>query len=163
MFGTVIAFTSFTSSLGDNIMNRSKVLATAMTLGMALLIGTSGSAFAYPGNYGCGGQIMTQEQQAGAQEVFSEYNRQTAPLRQQQAAKRAELDSLYYGQNVDSGKVQTLYREIADIESKLFAANAELRKKLADRGIPSSGYGARHGCGMFGGNGGRGMHGYGHW
>ena len=158
-------------------MNRSKVLTSAMALGMAMIIGASGSAFAYPGNHGWGGQQMTQEQQTALQEIYSEHNKQCAPLQRQLMAKRSELDALYYGQNADSGKVQGLHREIADIEAKLFTADAELRKKLNDKGLVSGGFAMHHGGEMFDGQGphhggGRngggwpmhgGGHGGGHW
>ena len=52
--------------------------------------------------------------------------------------KRSELESLFYGENADREKVLTLYREFTDIECKLFTAYAELRKKLADKGIANA-------------------------
>lgn len=156
-------------------MNRSKILTAALALGVAAIIGISGTAIAYPGNH-MGGQALTQEQQAAAQEVYADYARQTAPLKQQLMMKRAELDALYYGQNTDSGKAQALYKEIADIQSKLYTADAELRQKLAAKGVPMGGYGMHHGAGMGGGQGmyhgngrhggyggGRGMNGCGNW
>lgn len=128
---------------------------------------------------------MTQEQQAVAQEIYADHDKQTLPLRQQLMAKRAELNSLYYAEKSDSSKAQSLYREIADIQAKLYSANADLRKKLSDKGIAGGGFGMYHrggmnGCpgmnggGMHGGHGmnggyggghggGRGMHGNGHW
>ena len=168
-------------------MKRSTIFGTAMALGMAAIIGISSTASAYPGDHRGGWQGMTQEQQAAAQEIYANYDQQTAPLRQQMMAKRAELDALYYGQNADSSKVQSLYKDIADIQAKLFTANTEMQKKLADKGISTGNYGMRRGGGMYcdgmnggpgmmngygrhggygkhgGYGGGRGMHGGGHW
>lgn len=161
------------NNTGDIIMNRSTIFGTALALGMAVIIGISGTAFAYPGGHR-GAGAMTQEQQAAAQEIYAEHDQKTAPLRQQLMAKRSELDALYYSQNTDSGKAQSLYKEIADIQARLFTANTDLRKKLSDKGIPVGNHGMRGmncggmygGYGMHGGSyggGGRGMHGGGHW
>lgn len=139
-------------------MQSSKILTTAMALGVVAIIGLASGASAYPGNHGWGGQgMMTQEQQAAAQEIYGEYNKSTAPLRQELMAKRAELNTLYYGQNPDSAKTEALFQEIAKIEAKLFNAEAAVRAKLADKGIDCPGNGMHMG---YAGNGGshHGMH-----
>lgn len=128
-------------------MNRLIFLAFGLVMGTALIVMTSGTAFSYPGHHGWRGQQLTQEQQTAAQEILTEHNKQCAPMLQQLMTKRSELDALYYGQSGDSNKMQELRKEIADIEGKLFTAEAELRKKLASAGI-SGGYGGmHHGCG----------------
>lgn len=147
-------------------MQRSKVFVSALALGIVAIMGASGMAFAYPLHHGAGAAALTQEQQAAAQELYTRYSQTVTPLQQQLMVKRAELNSLYYGQNADSGKTQALYRDIADIEAKLFTANKDFRNKLAEKGIPGAGYGPHMGyAGGHGHGGGHGMnreHG-GHW
>lgn len=141
-------------------MRRSKIFTTALALGIVTILGATGAAFAYPANHGAG--ALTQEQQAAAQELYANYSQATAALQQQLAAKRAELDALYYGQNADNGKAQALYREIADMEAKLFTAGRDLRSKLAEKGLSGGGYGSHMGyAGGYGYGGGYG-HGGGH-
>ena len=147
-------------------MNRMKVFATTLAFGATMLIGASGAAFAYPGNH-WGGQAMTQEQQAAFQKEYADHYNAIAPLRQELLAKRSELRAMSYSNEVDNGKVQALYKDIADAQAKLFMANAAFQKKLADKGIPYAGTcmgrGGHHGGFMNQGHGMRGGHGGGHW
>ena len=146
-------------------MNRIRMLATVAALGIATTIGAAGTASAFSGHSGWNGQPVTQEQQAAAQEVFAEYNKRAAPLQQQLMAKRSELDAQYYGQKTDDARVQALFKEIADIESKLYAADTELRTKLVDKGLDTGGYGG-YGMHSYGGGGmhhGSGRHGGHRW
>lgn len=146
-------------------MQRSKVFVSTLALGLVAIMGASGVAFAYPVHHNGGAPALTQEQQNAAQEVYTKYSEAVAPLQQQLMAKRAELDALYYGQNADSGKVQALYRDIADIEAKLFTAGKDLKNKFAEKGIPGAGYGTHMGYAGGHGHGGHGMNrgNGGHW
>lgn len=139
-------------------MKRSKVFSTVLALALVAVMGAAGTALAYPHHTG-GASNLTQEQQTAIQEVYAKHNEAVAPLLQQLAAKRAELNSLSYSKTPDSGKVQTLYKEISAIEAKRFEADVSLRNSLSDKGIPAGGYGMHMGYG--GGHGGR--HGGGHW
>ena len=125
-------------------MKRMKIFAATLALGAAILVGTAGAALAFPGYHG-GGQAMNQEQQAAVRKEYAEHYNATAPLHREVMAKRAELQAMSYNKNVDNGKVQSLYREIADIEARLFTANAVFEKKLADQGIPYAGQGMGYG------------------
>lgn len=142
-------------------MKRSHIITTTLALGMAVIIGMAGVASAYPGSHGWGNTAMNQEQQAAAQEIFAEHAKAVSPLHQQLMAKRAELEALSYGKNVDDAKAQALFREVADIKAKLFKANSDLRAKLEAKGI-AGGYGGhgghRGGNGYGWGCGGAGMH-----
>jgi len=161
-------------------MKRIKMFAAALAVGAAILVGTGGTAMAYPGNH-WGGQGMNQEQQAAIQKEYADHYQAIAPLQQELMAKRSELEAMYYGNTVDNNKVQSLFKNIADLEAKLFTANTAFQKKLADKGIPYGGYGMGYGGGYGGHRGGyaghrggyaghrggygghRGGHGGGHW
>lgn len=153
-------------------MKRLQKMAATLVLGMAVIIGMAGVASAYHGGYGWGNSAMSQEQQAAAQEIFTEHAKIVSPLHQQMMAKRAELEALSYGKSADDAKVQVLFREMADIKAKLFKANSDLRAKLEAKGIAGGfgGYGGHRGGG-YGWGCGAGMHrghfnggGYGgHW
>lgn len=137
-------------------MKRLQMMTATLALGMAVILGAAGIASAYPGGhgYGWGNTGMNQEQQAAAQEIFAEHAKVVSPLHQQMMAKRAELEALSYGKNVDDAKIQSLYREIGDINAKLFKANSDLRAKLEAKGI-TGGFGGHGGHrGGYGGYGG---------
>lgn len=155
-------------------MKTRKVLGLALLSGLLATAAFSGTAEAYRGNCGWGGAQLTPEQQTAAQEIYSQHDKAAGPLYQQLAAKRAELEAQRFAEKPDSGKVQGLFREIADIEARLFTINTEFRSRLSDKGIAcpgggggyhNQGYGGYHGGRHNGGSGyGYGGHGrgYGH-
>jgi len=131
-----------------------------LTLSLALVavLGIAGMANAQ--GYMMGGPGMMNgvapENQAAMQKAYDGYAVATDQLNEQLFAKQAELNALYNSGSADSGRVQTLTREIGDLNGKLYAAQANLRKQLAKTGATSpraaSGYGMGYGMGM------RGMH-----
>ncbi|HWR05142.1 MAG TPA: periplasmic heavy metal sensor [Humidesulfovibrio sp.] len=92
------------------------------------------------------------EKQAAVQKLYNDFNAATGPVRQQLYAKQAELNALYYGGTPDTKKYQALSREVADLNAKLYEAQANLRGQLAKEGVPASamGMGGHHmgGAGM---------------
>jgi len=107
----------------------------------------------YGGGYGY--QSLTPEKQAAAQKIFANYQSQTVGLRQQLIVKRSELNALIYGDKPDDAKVQTLTKEISDLQAKLYTAQVALQRQLAKEDIPmmGGGYGGYGGMGpgMMGG------------
>lgn len=129
-----------------------------LTLSLALVavLGIAGMANAQGYMMGGPGMMngMAPEKQAAVQKAYDDYAVATDQLNQQLFAKQAELNALYNSGSADTGRVQTLTREIGDLNGKLYAAQANLRKQLAKTGAtsPNSGYGMGYGRGM------RGMH-----
>lgn len=124
---------------------------------------------------------LTVEQMTAMQELGQQYGQKMQPLMQMQWAKQSELEALYAaGAKDDDAKVQSVRKELTDISNKLYAADADMRKQMQDKGIPymggmgmmgrgfgpCGGYGPRGG--MMGpgygprGHMGYGSHGYGH-
>lgn len=148
-----------------------KIRKNVLTLSLALaaILGLAGMANAQNHMMGgagmAGGHAMgavynlPPEKQAAVQKLYSEHNLATEPLRQQLFAKQSELNVLYYSGSTDTAKVQTLSREIGELNGKLYSAQVNLRKQLAKEGVPASGMG--HGMGMNHGMGGMGMGGMG--
>jgi Spy/CpxP family protein refolding chaperone len=152
-------------------MKQRILILTVLALGVAVLIG-AGTASANPawhGNQHDGSYYsnLTPDQQTEAQKLFSTHAQKVEPLRQQMYAKRAELDDLYSSDKADSSKAQTLLKEIADIETKLYNAHMEFRKNLDAQGLntvgmgPGYGDGRGRGYGGYGDGRGRGYGGYG--
>jgi hypothetical protein len=104
------------------------------------------------------------------QEAYADFEKQVLPIHQQLAAKQAELSALHYGEKPDASKTQSLFREIADLEAKLFTARSAFRSKMQEEGMAGfgPGFGAGRGgygpyCGFGPGmGGGMGRGGYGH-
>lgn len=137
-----------------------------LSLALVAVLGLAGMAYAQyhmmggPGAGMPGGQAMgtmynlPPEKQAAVQKLYSEHNQATESLRQQLFAKQSELNTLYYSGSADTGKVQTLSREIGDLNAKLYSAQVSLRKQLTKEGVPAygmghgAGYGMGHGMGM---------------
>lgn len=148
-------------------MKRTKVTSTVMALAFALALGFVGIASAQP--HMMGYQNMSPEQHKVMQDTCAEFDKKVEPLRQQLYAKQTELNALYSkGTQQSDPKVQSLTKEIGDLDGKLYAARADLRKQLNDKGIPVyGGMGYGDGCPMMGmmgqGHGGMmGMMGQGH-
>lgn len=146
-------------------MKLKNILSAALALGLFAAIGFGGTAEAFPGNRGYGyhgGGMMTQEQQSATREISLQHQQAVAPLYQELDSKRAELDALSYAKNPNSSQVQGLYKEIADLEAKLFSINADFRSKYAAQGVNyPAGYGRGYGYhqGGYGYHQGYGRHG----
>jgi hypothetical protein len=114
---------------------------------MLSVLGLADAAGAQPPHHNAMMPEITQEQQAALQQIYADYEKQALPLQRQLRAKKAEIDALYYGggdnSKVQSGnsKVQSLFREIGDIEAKLFEAKSEFHSRLDAKGLSSF---ARH-------------------
>ncbi|MDR2892694.1 MAG: periplasmic heavy metal sensor [Deltaproteobacteria bacterium] len=155
-------------------MKRSKLISTLAIAAMVGVLGVAGAAFAESDNNASGKQRggfygMTDEQHAEMKQIHEEHYKKMVPLRQQMMVKQAELDALHYGGSADEGKVQALYREIADLKAKMFSARSALRSQLEAKGLPGQGWGGgmmrgdcsgmmRGDCGGWGGRGGKGWH-----
>lgn len=133
-----------------------------LTLALALVavLGMAGMANAQMGGHGIAGGAhmgmtgvgmagLPPEQQAAVQKIYSDNYAATAQFRQQLLVKQSELNAQIYGGAADEKKIQTLTKEIGDINSKLYEAQVNLRKQLAREGVPASGMGMN--CGMMGG------------
>jgi zinc resistance-associated protein len=137
-----------------------KIRMNILTLSLALVavLGLAGMANAQ--GYMMGGPGMMNgvapEKQAAVQKAYDDFATATDQLNQQLIGKQSELNALYNSGSADSGRVQTLTREIGDLNAKLYATQANLRKQLAKTGATSprmaSGNGMGYGMGM------RGMH-----
>ncbi|WP_027191425.1 periplasmic heavy metal sensor [Fundidesulfovibrio putealis] len=144
-------------------MKTSRMHALTLTLALVALLGLSGLANAQmmgPGMMG-GPQMMggpmyglTPEKQAAAQKLYADFNAKTATLGQQSNAKQYELNVLLNTPNPDDKKIKSLSKEIADLNSKFYEAQAAFQNQLAREGIPAMGGmgmmagGMHHGMGM---------------
>jgi hypothetical protein len=127
-----------------------------------IIIGIAGMALAHGHMMGQAG--MTPEQHQAAQDRYIEFEKKMQPLRKQLYAKRAELDALYYSEAPQNdAKIQSLIKDIAELDARLYAAHLEMRKQMGDQAMPYHGdyMGPGRGCGntMGPGYGGHGWHG----
>ena len=131
-------------------MKRTKVTSTVMALAFALVLGFAGIAGAQ--SHMMGYQNMSPEQYKVMQDMHVEFDKKAEPLRQQLYAKQAELNALYYqGTPQNDPKVQSLLKDIGDLDGKLYAVRADFRKQLNSKGIPVyGGMGYGDGCPMMG-------------
>ena len=136
-------------------MKRTKITSTVMVLAFALVLGFAGIASAQPH---MGYQNMSPEQYKVMQDTCAEFDKKAEPLRQQLYAKQTELNTLYQqGTPQSDSKVQSLVKDIGDLDGKLYAVRADFRKQLNDKGVPVyGGMGYGYGCPMMG------MTGHGH-
>ena len=133
-------------------MNRTKIASTAMALAFVAVIGLSGVANAGPHHMGA--RNLSPEQYKAMQDTCAEFDKKVEPLRQQFHAKKVELHALYQqGTAQNDPKVQALVKDLGDLDAKLYAARADLRNQLNDKGVPvysgmGRGYGGmgRGGC-----------------
>jgi zinc resistance-associated protein len=147
---------------------KKKYAALTAAVGLAALISTS--ALAAPGmgpggpgmgpgaHMGYGWSQLTPEQQAEAQKAHAEFLNQTLALRQNLAAKRAELQTLYAQPAPDQAKIKALSDEMVDLRAALAKKRNEFAAKYPNAFGPGMGRGRGfHGGGMMGGGGGGGM------
>ncbi|MFH1035210.1 MAG: periplasmic heavy metal sensor [Pseudomonadota bacterium] len=138
---------------------KKKFAALTAAVGLAALISTS--ALAAPGGPGMGAGYgpgyhmgqgwsqLTPEQQAEASKAHAEFLNQTLALRQNLAAKRAELGTLYAQPTPDQAKIKALSDEMVD----LGAALAKKRNEFAAKYPNAFGGGFGRGRGFHGGGG----------
>lgn len=155
-----------------------KLTRTASILATALLVclcfyGTGYAWHGYRGHgygngngyYGNGyygnGQPLSQEQMDTAKKIFDNSYAGMEATRRALAAKSAELDAQLSSQNPDNAKIESLSREIGELQGKMLAARADVRSQLEKAGIPSDYYGFNPGYGPgYGPNNGPGWHMY---
>lgn len=128
-----------------------------IALAVAVIAGYSGMVYAWDNHHMNRGYYnnMNQEDQQKYQELQAEHFKQVNPLRQQLFARQSELKSLYLNNpNPDQAQVQSMTKEIADLQARLYAAQAEFQAQTGQHG-PMMGYGG----GYRGGYGHRGGHG----
>ncbi|WP_300160668.1 periplasmic heavy metal sensor [Solidesulfovibrio sp.] len=122
----------------------------SLALALAALLGLAGLANAQmPGHgmtHGYAGVALTPEKQAAVHKAYADFDAATASLRQQLAAKQYELEAQIVAASPDDKKVQSLTREIADLNAKCITAQVALQGQLAKLGLPAGSMG----CGMVG-------------
>lgn len=125
---------------------RNRISALTLMLAMMAVLGFAGfaSAQGHMGSQGMGmtgGNMygLTPEKQAAAQKIYADFNSKTATLGQQMNAKQYELNVLLTNPNPDDKKIQTLSKEIADLNAKFYEAQAALQSQLTKEGIPAMG------------------------
>lgn len=140
-----------------------KFAAITAALGLAALLSTSAIA-AGPGHGGGQGMgygyhhgyaNLTPEQQAEVDQARAAFLNDTLKLRQEIAAKRAELGTLYAQPNPDQAKIKALSDEMVDLQAQLAKKRNEYAAKLpagSFRGMGGRGMGG--GMGFGGGMGG---------
>lgn len=146
---------------------KKKYAALTAALGLAALISTTALAAPGAGGPGMGAGMgpgyhmgqgwaqLTPEQQAEIQKAHAEFLNQTLALRQNLAAKRAELQTLYAQPTPDQAKIKALSDEIVDLGAALAKKRNEFRAKYPNAYGWGMGRGGRGGfgggCGGFGG------------
>ncbi|MCK9240599.1 periplasmic heavy metal sensor [Desulfocurvus sp.] len=140
----------------------------ALCLTLVAVLSLSALAVAGPGGPG---PALTPEQREQAIFLFEEHQKAVIPLHEQLRAKHALLDSALRARPVDEKAVDALTGELGELKARLFAAQVELRKKLAAAGLPDMGArmmdcpgrgpGQGHGMGHGMGHGGGGCPGWG--
>ncbi len=119
--------------------------------------------------------VSAAETAGNPQQAWTDFDAKMQSIMSQMYQKRAELAALYNAEGtVDQAKVQSLYREMADLQAQAFAARQEFSQSAGDgygprfggrgmggrgfggRGGPGAGYGNRGGWGCGGWGGGRG-------
>ena len=134
-----------------------KFAAITAALGLAALISTSAIA-AGPGmgggpgmgqGHGRGYTALSPEQQAEVDQSRAAFMNETLKLRQEIAAKRTELSTLYAQPNPDQAKIKALSDEMVDLHAQLAKKRNEYMAKLPAGTFKGMG----GGMGMMGGKG----------
>ena len=120
-----------------------KIIVLIALLGTLGFIGTL-IATAGPGGmtgYNANTTMMTT---GTGSEQWQKFITETVELRKEIAVKRIELGALYYDENADQGKIDTLRKEIFDLQE-------ELHQRMAEAGIGDGSWGyGMGGLGMMG-------------
>jgi zinc resistance-associated protein len=123
-----------------------------MVLGIGLLIvSVALPVMAWgPGcwEYGRGSRGVAPEQRTKLDELYTKYDKETADLRNDIRAKSGELDQLLSQEEVDSGKVKSLQKEISGLKAKMADSRLEYEleaRKIAPEGGTARGYGMGYG------------------
>jgi zinc resistance-associated protein len=127
----------------------------ASVLTLAFITAFAGFASAQGHGMMGGMDNMTPEKKATMQKLHADFNVATADLNKQLFAKESELNAALYADKPDEKKVDTLTREISDLNAKIYAERVKMHKAMAKEGIvPEKGHGmmgGKGGCQMMGG------------
>lgn len=135
------------------MMKRNNKFALALIAAASLTFGAAAWAMPHWGNHGGMGMgpqgyaSLTQEQQATAQKLHSDYYAQTSALRQQLMSKRYEYNALLTASTPDSAKIEAVAKEMETLGQQLSQQRVKFDVALSQAGIPQAagmGYG---GCG----------------
>ena len=111
------------------------------------------------------GSASAAETAANPQQAYAEFDAKMRPIMDQMHQKRSELAGIFNSAApADQAKVQSLYREIADLQAQAFSVRQEFAQTMEQNGQYYGGYhhGGGMGMGMGMGMGGHGGMGYGH-
>ena len=126
----------------------------AAVLTLVLFIALSGAVFAQ--GHGKKMGALSPEKQAAVEKAHDEFAAATADLKKQIFAKESALNAEIFGEKTDEKKVASLVSEINELNSKVYAEQVKLHKKMAQEGIvPEPGHGKKSGmgCPMMSGDG----------
>lgn len=110
-----------------------------LILAAAMFCGVSGYANAKGGKGNGVGHYMEQltpEQQNQAKAIFEEGKTGSQGLREEIAAKKAELDGVMKSANPDLARIEALSKELGQLRGKELAARMDTAEKLKKAGLP---------------------------
>lgn len=129
------------------------LIATFLTL--AFITAFAGFASAQGQGMMGGMGNMSPEKHATMQKLHADFDAATADLNKQLFAKESELNAALYADKPDEKKIDTLTKEIGDLNAKIYAERVKMHKAMAKEGIvPGKGHGmmgGKGGCQMMGG------------
>lgn len=112
---------------GETIMKKDVIigimavvlLALATSSALALGPGYGHGAWYGPGYYGYPVSNLTPEQTTKIAAIQQAHLKEVTPLRQQLLAKKAELRTAWLTQNPDQARINTLQKDVLDLQGKL--------------------------------------------
>ncbi len=107
------------------------------------------------GNWAAYNQL-TPEKQQQVQSIFKKYEDTFQTLRNQQWAKRTELNALVDSGKADKDSIHALVKELGEIKAKVYAEHKKMAEELEkETGLtfPAMGQGGGRGCGNYRGGG----------
>lgn len=139
-----------------------KILGLAAVLCLALASTATAKPGGHYGGYegpgwGGPGVQLTDEQLAQYTQMHEKHRTTIEPILQQMITKQAEFDALMIGENPDPAKVESIAKEIGNLEAKLVAERVKLYGELGQQGLPRHHSGKGYGHKGFG-HGGGGWH-----
>lgn len=88
------------------------------------------------------GTVFSADAAADAYEAFE---KAASSIEEQIYAKQGEIAALYNDKQRNDEKAKQLFGEIGALEAQLYSARRDLRTKLEEAGVPTTGYGRHHG------------------
>jgi Spy/CpxP family protein refolding chaperone len=127
-------------------------LALAQRHGRGMMRGQNYAGSQYSGgNYGPYAGL-SQEQVEAMQEINDKYRGDIVELQNEMIKKRVDLRAILANQQVDTSKAVSVYKDIQDLQTKMFEKRLEMNNDLQEQGLAPYGMGPGYGPGM-----GRGM------